>query len=99
MGARSRSTGLGRVTANAGSTAATGPSTRLKVFLVTSVDKCTTFNSNDHQTGRNATLIGTVNGQPFDTYEVLLPEANIFYNHFVYVTVGMGIVFVDLVSA
>ncbi len=54
------------------------------------VDRCTTFNSNDHQTGRNATLVGTVNGQPFDTYEVLLPEANIFYNHFVYVTVEHG---------
>ncbi len=54
------------------------------------VDRCTTFNSNDHQTGRNATLVGMVNGQPFDSYEVLLPVANIFYNHFVYVTVEHG---------
>ena len=54
------------------------------------VDRCTTFNNNDHQTGRNATITGTVNGQPFDTYKVLPPPPTIFYNHFLYRTVEHG---------
>ena len=53
------------------------------------VDKCETFNSNDHQTGRNAALVATVNGQPVETYTAF-PSADIFYNHFIYVDVAHG---------
>lgn len=54
------------------------------------VDRCSTFNSNDHQTGRNATLVGTINRHPFLTYQVYLPTAAIFYNHFLYIDVKHG---------
>ncbi len=52
------------------------------------VDKCTTFNSNDHQTGRVAAMTGVLNGQPVHTYT--FPSGDIFYNHFIYITVTHG---------
>jgi hypothetical protein len=33
-------------------------------------------------------MIGSV--APFDTYQLLLPTADIFYNHFLYLTVKHG---------
>ena len=53
------------------------------------VDRCTTSNANAHQTGRNATMSGTVNGAPVHTY-VAFPAGDIFYKHFVYITVTHG---------
>ncbi len=53
------------------------------------VDRCTTFNSNDHQTGRKATINGTLNGTPIRPYTFDL-LADIFYNHFVYIDVTHG---------
>ena len=47
------------------------------------VDRCTTLNANAHQTGRNATMTGTVNGAPVHTYTAA-PAGAILYNHFVY---------------
>lgn len=53
-------------------------------------DKCITFNANAHQTVRNATMAGTVNGSPVYSYAALPDAADIFYNHFIYISVAHG---------
>ena len=53
------------------------------------VDRCQTINNNAHQTGRNASMSGTVNGAPVHSYTAF-PAGDIFYNHFVYINVTHG---------
>ena len=53
-------------------------------------DKCTTFNANAHQTLRYATMSGTLDGHPVQSYASLADAAVIFYNHFVYIDVSHG---------
>jgi hypothetical protein len=53
-------------------------------------DKCITSNANAHQTLRNATMSGTLNGHPVRSYASLEDAAAIFYNHFVYIDVSHG---------
>jgi hypothetical protein len=53
------------------------------------VDRCATINNNAHQTGRNASMSGTVNGAAVHTYSSFV-SGDIFYNHFVSITVTHG---------
>jgi len=53
------------------------------------VSRCETVNANAHQTGRNATMAGTLNGAPVHSYTFTF-TADIFYNHFVYIRVEHG---------
>jgi len=54
-----------------------------------SVSKCETVNANAHQTGRNATMTGTLNNVPVHSYTFAF-TADIFYNHFEYIVVQHG---------
>src|SRR5262249_41267093 len=52
--------------------------------------KATTLTATAHQTFRYATMKGTRNGNPVQSYASLADAAVIFYGHFVYIDVSPG---------
>jgi hypothetical protein len=53
------------------------------------VDRCTTINDQAHQKDRQATMTGTLNGSPVQSYPDLSLDF-IAHNHFIYIDVAHG---------
>jgi hypothetical protein len=51
-------------------------------------DRCSTVNNNVHEKLRYATMTGTVNGFPVQSYAQFDDAAEVFINHFVYIDVS-----------